>query len=664
MQIIAEGIRSVFLWITIFIYELITSLYDIFEKLCKSRILDSEILNTLSQRIGMLLGIMMLFIVSFSVIQMILEPEKLTDKEKGIGNIAKKIILVIFMLGTSTFVFNVLYGIQSTIIDSHIISKFLLPNYEVNLENFGGVLSSELFATFFKPINPDDSQYKQHMVNLRSDIINYNDFSIATEIVNEGVGNFLFWSWGAYHIDFNWLLSPLLGLGALYFLFTYCITVGVRTIQLAFLEIISPMAIISYLSPKKDTMFEKWWKVYFATYIDVFIRIAIINLAVFLIAALLDNDMSLTFWNSVGGENADGATWIKIFMILAILTFAKKAPDLLKDLFPAGASKLGLGVSSPKNLFSNMLGGNLVESAARMGTVGTAIGLSNAITSGVSRFKINKKNGKSNWQAALGAAGGVFSGFGRGVVAGNQKGNPFSTFSKGVKAQRDLNDKYDELITSGGSTLGKIGAGLTAYFGETAGQTYTRHLNNLAKIDEFKKSMQDTADEVAAVKSAKDAWQQMTQFKGESLANYQKRKNDALAYYKMVRNGVINAALTDPSKQKRDTAGNLILTNDDGSIVKDLNGNQIIIEPDDVMYANSIKSTVTQANKFVDDHNVEYWDGNEYKKMGPISTRKELSDASSLAYETRTHIHSQQDYNAAIAQDKAAGVNSNGSGKN
>ena len=415
---ILEGIRSIFLFISITIYKLITNLYEIFERLCKSRILDTETLNSISQRVGILLGLVMLFFVSFSVIQMILEPDKLTDKEKGIGNIAKKIILVIVMLGTSSFVFNSLYSLQRTIIDSHIISKFLLP-YEAELENFGGVLSSELFTVFFKA---KDSEYEEEVEILKSNIRNNNDFEIANELVNKGHhgGNII--QWGEFKIDFNWVLSPLLGLGALYFLFSYCITVGVRTIQLAFLEIISPAAIISYLSPKKDTMFEKWWKLYSATYIDAFIRIMIINLAVFLIAIVLDSNMNLIFWNSVGIKNDSSDVWIEIFIILSLLTFAKKAPDLLKDLFPAGASKLGFGITSPKKIFDNMLGGNLVQGKIGFAAGAVIGGLGNA---GRALFAKDKDGNPLEWHKKLAAVGG-------GLIGGAWTGGKAGAGAKGI----------------------------------------------------------------------------------------------------------------------------------------------------------------------------------------------------------------------------------------
>ena len=358
-----EVFRSLFYWISSLIYQLIKTLYDIFERLCNSRILDSEVLRIISGRIGLLLGIIMFFMVTFSVIQLMLEPDKLTDKEKGVGNIVKKVLLVIVMLSCSNIAFGAMYGLQKEIIENNIIEKFILP-YNVDDQYFGGILSMELFTSFYT-LNPgvEHSDCAVNYETLKNNIVYYNDFSVGKACLKTKVND-------TYVMDFDVLLLPIVGGVAVWFLFSYCITVGVRTMQLAFLEIMSPMAIISYLSPKKDTMFQKWWKNYFATYIDVFIRIAIINLVVFLIAVIFSTDFQGTFLESVGiGEQKqDGDTLIIVLIVLALLTFAKKAPELLKTFFPEGDSKLGgFGAKTPKKMFSDMLFGDKIQKYGEKG---------------------------------------------------------------------------------------------------------------------------------------------------------------------------------------------------------------------------------------------------------------------------------------------------------
>lgn len=359
---ILNALRTLLYELSGLIYKLIIWLYDIFMKLCNSRVLDSEVLELMASRVGVVLGLIMLFMTMFSVVQMILEPEKLSDKEKGVGNIVKKILIVIVMLGMSSSAFSLMYGVQKTIIRSNIIAKFLLP-YEVNTDNFGGVLSAELFTAFYKfdeslevdGLDSDEEKCKNSINTLKGEIITYGTFTTGNDCLAEKSGD-------KYIMDFNWLLLPIVGIGAVYFIFSYCLSVGMRTFQLAFLEIISPMAIVSYLSPKKDTMFQKWWKIYFSTYIDVFLRIAIINVSVFLIAVIFDTNMSGTFWESV--DNPTGGwtrTLLTVFIVMSLLMFAKKAPDLLKELFPSSASKLGMGITPPKKLLDNMAGADLIK---------------------------------------------------------------------------------------------------------------------------------------------------------------------------------------------------------------------------------------------------------------------------------------------------------------
>ena len=88
---VQAGIRTIFYEICSFIYGLIINIYDVFNALCNAQLLDIEIIKDISQRVGLVLGLIMFFMVSFSFIQMVLDPEKMTDKEMGAANIVKKV---------------------------------------------------------------------------------------------------------------------------------------------------------------------------------------------------------------------------------------------------------------------------------------------------------------------------------------------------------------------------------------------------------------------------------------------------------------------------------------------------------------------------------------------------------------------------------------------
>lgn len=363
--------RSLFYLINSLIYEIITNLYTLFEYICNARLLQSEQFQSISEKIGLILGMIMLFRVIFNFIQILLDPDKINDKEIGAVSIIKKFLIVIVMLGCSSFFFNTMFHIQKFILNEKVIYKLILPSDQtIDTENFGAVLSARTFTTFYNVNNTllsesisEAEQCNSYRNLLINRIVQNNDFS---------TGNYCLTAWGnvnvsdakgntqqisAFIMDYNFVLQFAVGLALVYLLFMYALKVGVRVIQLTVLQIISPMAIVSYLSPKKDNMFSKWWKIYFSTYIDAFIRVAIIYFVVYLSSILLDTIErgTNTFWESVGDPtDTYTRTVFIIAMILALLTFAKKAPDLIKELLPASASKLGFGLSSPKTFLKDL----------------------------------------------------------------------------------------------------------------------------------------------------------------------------------------------------------------------------------------------------------------------------------------------------------------------
>ena len=542
--------REIIYYLATGVYQLIIYFYQIFERLCNSRILDSDALKTITERIGTVLGIVMLFFVIFSVIQLMLEPDKLTDKEKGAKNIVMKIIVVLIMFAFSNFVFQLLYGLQKEIITNQVIGKFILP-YELSEEadnNFGGVLSSELFTSFYsvkeellENMSSDVNLCYYQWVQLKSDIREKRDFSIGTSCLhtvdsatNEKIMTFGF---------INVILLLGVGIGAVYFIFSYCITVGVRSLQLAFLEIISPMAFVSYLSPKKDTMFQKWLKLYTSTYFDVFIRIAVISLSVFLIGVILDNGTS-EFWITVGTENK---LMVMAIIIMALLTFAKKAPDLLKELFPnSNASKLGLGVGAPKKLFNDMLFGDKIQKGllwgAKTATAGTAIGLTGLALSGISRFRENKKLGETTGSALKAAAFGGIQALGRGLSYGGKNG--FKDMKKVLNEQREKDNKYNEMRRKGGTLRGAYKAKAMDFFGDSPATAGNEIIGNMADVANCMDNVKKAADEMFFVKSAKDTWEKAVQWNGESKEAFEARKESYRVAYKNLQKAAINYVLT------------------------------------------------------------------------------------------------------------------------
>lgn len=674
---IQAGIRTIFFEICSVVYGLIISLYDIFLSLCNAQLLDIDIIKDVSQRVGLILGLVMFFMVSFSFIQMVLDPEKMTDKEMGAANILKKVLIVIVLFGISPFIFDTLQTVQKTVISSNVLNRLLLPNnYEVNNEVFGKVIATNLFSSFytfneFDGIEDnDDYQFcTEDYKTFQNTILSSGDFESAcvTSVVkyNEADGTDRI----GFIMKFNYILALLVGIFVCYCFIMYTISVGMRVVQLAFLQMVSPMAFIAYLSPKKDNLFSKWLKMYAMTFLDVFIRIAIISLGVFLISIILDSWTDITatgdgfgsvFWHSVAtcdanGENCEvsGVLYIKIIMIMAILSFMKKAPDLIKQLIPSSGANgvLSYGLSAKDNPGFGM--GKAVVGGATAGVVG-------GVVSGVSRFNATRKalsgrsdigRGKRFGKSFLAGAGGVITGVGRGAFAGSKKGNVLTNFKTGLENQRKMDNQYENLVAEGGSTLGKLGSKVTDLFTETKGQMYNRRIRALNKLTEYSKQMKAAADENSTVKSAKDSWQGAQMFENETPEQFEARKNDFYNRYKDTRNAFIEAALNNQNSFTYDGVTHNFLD-------------------DDKAHAAEIRSVVNQANSYSTANNVQVYnsDNNSWEAVGSIfktdangnfsakETRSRLSDIENDAINTTAYINQSDEYARAVANDRAAGV--------
>lgn len=372
MGTILKSARSLFYWISELIYKFVIVLYQLFEDIATARLLDNELLTAVIRRVGVVLGIIMLLVVIFDFIQLLLEPDKMLDKEKGMFSVIKRILIVLVALGISTFVFEFMFQFQNYVIENKILYKVILPvsDTKVETDKFGKVLAARTFTAFYNVDKDLDSNldevkecedYNKLLVNR---IAVDGDFFVGNYCLNDVVeiknGNE---KDEVFVMEYNFLLQVALGAGLAYLFINYVIQVGVRLIQLTVLQVVSPVFIVGYLSPKKDNMFSKWWKVYFSTYIDIFLRVIIIYFIIYLSSLILDNfgtgPGNNVFWDSIGTSSDESL--VMIAMILALLTFAKKAPELIKNLLPAGASGLNLGFASPKGLFGAMVGGAMLQ---------------------------------------------------------------------------------------------------------------------------------------------------------------------------------------------------------------------------------------------------------------------------------------------------------------
>ena len=332
------------------IYSLISILFDVFYNLANIRILNAgyEVngiwhdapITIIYKRVTLLLGIIMVFYVTFQFIKYVLEPDTFSDKEKGGEKLVFKLIIVVVLMGTVPTIFDKAYDIQRLILNSHLIDKVLIGNTNSNMGSFGRNLSANVFSLFYYPdvsiseeLICEDELECQEIVKM-----NLGGLTRAGSmpVITTGLGKKV--SEGRYAIHFDAWFAMGVGLFLCYILVLYVIDVGVRVAQLTYLQIIAPIPIIAYLSPKKDGMFQKWVKQCVITFLDLFIRLFIIYFMLLVISNINISSIGESINASVDETTK---TWVYIALILGLLLFAQKAPKLIQELFPNMGAAMG-----------------------------------------------------------------------------------------------------------------------------------------------------------------------------------------------------------------------------------------------------------------------------------------------------------------------------------
>lgn len=448
---IIAGFRYLLLMLCDTIYKLIIWAFELFIYVAKAEIFTNDFVLEIYKRVGLVLGIFMLFRLTFSLIQMMVDPNQISDKEKGLGSLVKKIIIVIVLLGFTPTIFSEAFKLQGAILDEQIIAKIILGKKDITMENFSPQFGYYLFNNFYSYSGISDSAGKCdedfYTNDLKNSVVANKNLELAYTCLNEKPES----GDNAYVTNFDGLTAIAVGGFTLWVIVMYIVTLGMRVVKLAFLQLIAPIPILSYLSPKKETGFQKWVQQCISTYIDVFIRLGIIYFAMLLVQLLAtSNNINSALIDSTGTSDPAMLNWVKLIIVIGILLFAKKAPELLSELFPGMGGKAGLDFGiRPK------LAKSLVKRAAGIGATSTVMAGQRAVQN-FNKKRLDKKTGeltnRNPFLRAGSALVGLGSGAARGVWYGGKDEKIWGGIKQGFESQNKSSIKRNDWIAAGGSS--------------------------------------------------------------------------------------------------------------------------------------------------------------------------------------------------------------------
>jgi uncharacterized membrane protein YwzB len=470
-------IHIILLFIDCLVYSFVGYLYELFELLSTFNPFTIEMYEAFATRVYTILGVVMLFILIYNLLQGIINPDDTLKKDSSPQKFLLNIVISIIIIAVLPTLFEFITSLQYTILDNNVIQNIVFGNTDKE----GGCIDSQghpidcaqaqhsagnemaviTFSSFFQvteewcahdeAIGPksddqttdeylqecqkvtydnkaytdeDDDKISLYEIKRRissgASFFNLINYSKRTFSPDSGEKKKSYYPIHVRPISHMFPISTVAGVFLCYVLVSFCFDLGKRVVKLLFLQIIAPIPAICRALPQAKDVFSNWVKLITAVYLEVFVRVIAITFGVFLINQIMG---VASLWEHFAGHGFFTMGFAKAFVIMGIVAFIKELPKFLGNLFPAmNSDNMSLGIKDKLKA-----GGAFAAGAAVGG------GITSGVRNGIAAFK-----GKKNWQNKDGkvTAGSIMRNLGRGIgstIAGTTSGTRYGLM-KGANA--------------------------------------------------------------------------------------------------------------------------------------------------------------------------------------------------------------------------------------
>ena len=451
---IFKPLFSLFLYLDGVVYSLVAYSYKVFMLMAQ---LNFNVvyawISPLIDRINAIIMVLIMFKLGYSLIQYMINPDKLSDRNVGGAAMIKNIAICSALLISYSFVFSVMNELSLLVIgvpkgyefttlkeiadvttndgadsDGGLISRFIFGTQAKDVGDFGMYLATTTLQVFLHGKDGQTSLaeqiYSRQLTNSADGNINTFDLTKITDVVSELDKT----------VEYKFpILSTAMAIYLIWSIIKLSIEIGVRMFKLIVLQIMAPVAIISIIDGGIGAApFKKFKDTYLSTWADAFIRVG----SLFLVTAFISK-----FWTDRSAlfPDIDGFTRyiVLIIVIIAAYRFAQLLPKFIDEI-------LGKKLSNS----SNASFGKTLGAMAGFG-IGAAGGLASGIIGGA---------------GISGTLGNMVSGAVGGASAGG-KGKNVADFFKGQGANAQANRDRAARIAAQGGGLRYAGAKLESGLG-------------------------------------------------------------------------------------------------------------------------------------------------------------------------------------------------------
>lgn len=490
---IFQPLFSLLLYIDGVVYSLVAYSYKVFMLMAQ---LNFNVVyawvSPLIDRIKAIIMVLIMFKLGYSLIQYMINPDKLTNERVGGAALLKNIAWCSALLISYTFIFSVMNELSLLIIgvpkgyefttlkeiadvttdgqenDAGLIARFIFGTQADDIGDFGKYLATTTLQVFLHGKDNQTSAVENIYSRQLNEDINSFDLTKITDVVSALDKT----------VEYKYpIISTAMAIYLIWSIVKLSIEIGVRMFKLIVLQIIAPVAIVSII----DKGFEaKPWKAfvdtYWKTWIDAFIRVG----SLFLVTAFISK-----FWTDRSAlfPEVDGFTRyiVLLIVIFAAYRFAQLLPKFIDGIFGHSLSE-----NNSKG-FGKVLGG-----IAGFG-LGAASGLFTGAIGGA---------------GVAGTLGNIVSGGVSGANAG-RKGDSVASFFKNQASNNQANRDRAARIANQGGGLRYAGARLENMLGfaknaDTKEQLYTNKANAYDALDKAKLDEIENAEGYKGIKYGRD----------------------------------------------------------------------------------------------------------------------------------------------------------------
>lgn len=359
--------------------------YKVFVYTSRITLINGEQIELFTNRVYLILGIALVFIIAYNLLTYIVDPDKISDKKSGAGAFVKNVIISLTIIVITPMAFVKLYSFQNTVITQGIIANIIMgapsndseeesdlsnltdsERAEALLDRGAKNVTATVYSSFIVPAGNGFSALDCYDNESDTQMDNESDTqlsqSLEKQILEEQKGEYC----EAYQhmqetgsnsrfrtliddyedeFDYYFIVSTAGVLVMLFFFASYCIELGKRAGKLAILQLLAPIPVAMEIVPGKSGSRQKWLNEVISTYLDVFIYQATVFIVIFLsqfVGPTIQNLFSTAYSGSTGVISVVERTFALVFLTFGLFKFGKDVPKMIEDLIGIkGAGSFG-----------------------------------------------------------------------------------------------------------------------------------------------------------------------------------------------------------------------------------------------------------------------------------------------------------------------------------